>query len=213
MRRKDRNRMATIPPSGSGNLTSSPGVCPEEWVDQHGDALFRYALLRVRNRSMAEDLVQESFLAALKSQPRFRGDSEVRTWLIGILRHKIIDHLRAADRRTTSEPSDGGDSLIDSWFAPDGRWVTPPAQLDIDPARLLERKEFWEVFQRCLEAVPGRAGEAFALRMLSDVTADTVCKELSITSTNLWVLLHRARARLRACLEVNWFGRPPEEST
>ena len=157
---------------------------PEQWVDEHGDALFRFALLRVRDRSIAEDLVQESFLAGLKSRPTFRGESDVRTWLIGILRHKILDHLRQSERNRATESSDEADALIDSWFTASGHWAKPPARWEIDPAQLMQKEEFWQVLRACLEGVPGRAGEAFALRMLSDIPATDVCKELNITSTN-----------------------------
>jgi len=202
------------PASGRGGTGAarSPAVAqPERWVDDHGDALFRYALLRVRDRATAEDLVQETFLAAIKAQPTFKGDSELRTWLIGILRHKTIDHLRQLGRQGGCEQPDESDPLIDSWFAANGRWASPPKQWDVDPAQLAERQEFWEVLRRCLGGVSGRAGEAFSMRVMSDVSADDVCRLMDITPTNLWVLLHRARARLRACLEVNWFGQRSEE--
>lgn len=192
---------------------TSPGRAgnPESWVDEHGDALFRYALLRTRDRSSAEDLVQETFLAALKSRSEFKGQSELRTWLIGILRHKIVDHLRKRPGSPLPGPSDDSDPLIDGGFGPNGRWVRPPAAFEIDPALLAENQEFWDVLRNCIEGMPGRAGEAFSMRMISDMPAEEVCKVLSVTSTNLWVLLHRARARLRTCLEMNWFGRGTKE--
>lgn len=195
----------------SGGISPIRAGDPQSWVDEHGDALFRYALLRVRDRCVAEDLVQETFLAALKSCSDFKGQSAARTWLIGILRHKIVDHLRQTRHVDSIEPSEDSDPLIDGWFGPNGRWIKPPARFDVDPAALAEREEFWEVLHRCLEGIPGRAGEAFSMRMVSDVAAEDVCKLLSITSTNLWVMLHRARARLRACLEANWFERGSKE--
>jgi RNA polymerase sigma-70 factor (ECF subfamily) len=178
-------------------------------VDDHGDALFRYAVLRVRDRSLAEDLVQETFLAALKSHSEFKGQSELRTWMIGILRHKVVDHLRKSRPAPLPEVSEDSDPLIDGWFSPNGHWIKPPARFVVDPAALAENQEFWEVLRTCLQGIPGRAGEAFSMRIVSDVPANEVCKLLGVTPTNLWVQLHRARARLRACLEKNWFKTEP----
>ena len=187
---------------------------PKSWVDEHGDALFRYALLRVRERASAEDVVQETFLAAVKSRGEFQGGSQVRTWLIGILRHKIGDYFRKNGREIQVDDPDDADPVVDSWFDRKGFWLKPkrPRTWDVNPAELAERQEFWLVLQSCMDALPGRAGEAFSLRVVNDTEADEVCKVLGITTTNLWVLLHRARARLRACLEEKWFGRQPKES-
>jgi len=189
-------------PSGSGRSIGTP----DTWVDAHGDALFRFAISRVGDRATAEDLVQETLLAALKGTDGFRGDSEFRTWLVGVLRHKIIDHARRSGREGPLDSASGEDSLIDGWFGPNGRWVRPPGKWDVDPARLVLQREFWIVAARCAQGVPGRAGEAFSLRVMCEMEPQDVCKVLEITPTNLWVLLHRARARMRACLEVNWFG-------
>jgi RNA polymerase sigma-70 factor (ECF subfamily) len=194
-------------PNVDQTRAAAPGSgSPASWVDEHGDALYRFALLRVRDAVVAEDLVQEAFLAALKSQAGFAGRSQLRTWLIGILRHKIVDHLRKSGAERESAESDESDSLIDNWFDADGRWVQLPSRFEVNPAKLAERREFWDVLRSCLEGLPDRVGEAFSLRVISDLPANEVCKLLSVTSTNLWVLLHRARARLRACLEKKWFG-------
>lgn len=185
---------------------------PATWVDKYGDVLFRYALLRVRERATAEDVVQETFLAAFKSKSQFQGGSEVCTWLIGILRHKISDHFRKNGREVQADCSDDADPLIDSWFDEKGTWLKPPKMWDVNPAELVERQEFWRVLQSCMENLPDRIAEAFSLRVMNDTQADEVCEILGITATNLWVLLHRARSRLRACLEEKWFGRQTGES-
>lgn len=202
-------------PTGSGGQTTDTRTLgdPATWVDEHGDALFRYALLRIRERASAEDVVQETFLAAVKSKNEFQGNSEVRTWLIGILRHKIGDYFRKNGRevQVDSNPDDA-DPVIDSWFNKKGFWIKPPKTWDVNPAELAERQEFWLVLQGCMDALPGRAGEAFSLRVVDNIEAGEVCKVLGISTTNLWVLLHRARARLRACLEEKWFGRQTKES-
>ena len=177
---------------------------PEAWVDAHADALFRYALLKVRDLEAAEDLVQETFLAAIQSRGSFRGASALRTWLIGILRHKILDRMRQSTRQRTMN-EDADDSFVDDQFDHNGRWIVRPGTWQMDPARLLENREFWQIFQACLEAVPERLGDAFSLRVMNEIESEEVCKLLEVSSTNLWVMLHRARARLRACIEANWF--------
>jgi len=184
---------------------------PEAWVDTHADALFRYALLKVRDSEAAEDLVQETFLAAIQSRESFRGASALRTWLIGILRHKILDRMRQSARQPTMN-EDAYDSLVDGQFDRKGRWITRPGRWQMDPARLLENREFWQIFQSCLEDLPGRLGDAFSLRVMNEIKSEEVCKFLEISSTNLWVMLHRARARLRACIEANWFESKRKDS-
>jgi len=194
------------------SASSSHQLC--DWVDQHGDALLRYALSRLSDRDAAEDCVQETLLAALKGKDSFKGDSAPLTWLVGILRHKILDHHRKAGSRGVSYDSSNGDedSSVDDWFARDGHWRKFPKTWDQDPAQLSEQAEFQRVLDDCLKAVPGKAGEAFALRAIGDVPAEEVCKVLEISATHFWVLLHRARTRLRACLELKWFGRSPVTS-
>lgn len=181
---------------------------PEAWVEVHGDVLFRYAAARVRDDAAAEDLVQETLLAALEAREGFRGDSSERTWLIGILRHKIVDHLRrmARDPLVAGEGLDAPGEGIESMFKQDGTWARPPGAWGADPAALAEREEFWAVLRACLKALPNRLGQVFALRMMDAADPQEVCKALDVSATNLWVMLHRARARLRACLETHWFG-------
>jgi len=177
----------------------------EVWVDEHADYLFRYALPRVRDRHAAEDVLQETFLAALKAAATFRGDSSPRTWLVGLLRRKIADHYRKRCRERRDESIDTTDATIDARFNEKGSWIAWPRRCDIDPAALQQKADFWRVFEGCLQALPERLADAFTLRVMDSRKPDEVCKVLSITPTNLWVALHRARARLRACLEANWF--------
>jgi RNA polymerase sigma-70 factor (ECF subfamily) len=179
---------------------------PTTWVDEHGDALFRYALLRVKDPGVAEDLVQETFLSALKGVDRFRGGSSLRTWLVGILKHKIIDHFRkgrpevlSADLATMENET--GEERIDREQAT----RQAPTKWGDMPDNLLEDKEFWNVFVSCLDDLPETHRRAFALREIDGIKGDEICKILGITSTNLWVILHRARGKLRGCLEANWF--------
>ena len=188
-----------------GENQPEPTHIVEGWVDEHGQYLFRYALPRVRDRHWAEELVQETFLAALKSIGSFRGESSPRTWLVTIMRRKIADFYRKRNREPEAQSIDASDPVIDSWFDQQGGWLREPSRCEIDPAELHERSDFWIVFEKCLGKLPERQAEAFAMRVMDDRKPDDVCKVLSITPTNLWVLLHRARARLRACLETNWF--------
>jgi len=178
----------------------------EAWVDAHGDVLYRYALARVGRREAAEDLVQETFMAALKSADRFRGESSARTWLIGILRHKYLDWRKRQARQPTESAKADNDELIDQWFDERGWWRTPPQAWTVDPDSLVDKEEFWEVFRQCLDGIPDRVGQVFSMRVIEETSSEEVCKALKISSTNLWVMLHRARARLRKCLESHWFG-------
>jgi len=184
---------------------------PEKWVEEHGDYLFRCALLRVRDQVIAEDLVQETLLAALQARERFAGQSSERSWMIGILKHKIIDRFRkdireqpAADPEQMTEiPED------DEAFDKDGHWrldQTAPMDWPDHPGAVLERKQFWESLRRCLTKLPPNMAQVFTLRELDELESDAICAMLHISSSNLWVLLHRARKQLRLCLEVNFFG-------
>lgn len=177
----------------------------ETWVDEHADYLFRYALPRLRDRHTVEEVLQETFLSALKSVDKFRGDSSPRTWLVGLLRRKIADHYRKRYREGEGESIETTDPMIDAWFDEKGSWIVQPKKCELDPGQLQEHADFWTVLQSCLQALPERLADAFTLRVVDDRKPDEVCKVLSITPTNLWVALHRARARLRTCLEVNWF--------
>lgn len=203
-------------PTGSSapmeELADPRRVDPERWVDEHGDAMFRYAMLQVRDRHAAEDLVQESLLAALQSGGTFQGRSAERTWLIGILRHKIIDHLRRQGRQASSVELEAADPVVDGVFDKKGRWASRPVEWKDDPAALLERAEFRKILLDCIHALPRALAEAFSLRVMEEAEPGDVCKVLEITSTNLWVMLHRARSRLRQCLEARWFRRSPADA-
>ncbi len=178
---------------------------PEVWLDEHGDALYRYARFRLNDSAVAEDLVQETLLAALQAQDSFAGRSTERTWLIGILKNKLIDHLRKAGREITIdvESDDDLDALFDT--ASQVHWRTPPSVWD-NPLAALEQKQFWAVFSDCLGELPARQAQAFTLCEIEGLDGGEACKVLGVTATNVWVLLHRARLRLRGCLENNWFN-------
>jgi RNA polymerase sigma-70 factor (ECF subfamily) len=186
----------------------STQLSPSLWVDEHGDCLYRYALIRVRKADVAEELVQETFLAALDAQERFAGQASERTWLMGILRHKILDHLRAAGRRRATTTVDRAENIDELFFDRRGGWKKMPTKWFADPRQAVEQREFWAAFRLCVSKLPQRAADSFCLREIVDLSSEEVCKVLEISATNLWTSLHRARMLLRRCLEDNWFARP-----
>ena len=180
---------------------------PSTWVDQHGDVLYRFALVRVADPHVAEDLVQETFVSALQGLDRFKGGSAVRTWLIGILKHKIIDYFRKSTREISSSDLSGLGEVTDEDAVnrmADAR-ANPRKWLDT-PDKLMENKEFWKAFMGCLDGLSPMFRRAFSLREIDGFGTEEICKILDITSTNLWVILHRARGKLRDCLEASWFA-------
>jgi len=185
-----------------------PASDPPTWLDRHGDALYRYALLRVREPATAEDLVQETLLAALRGQSRFAGESSERTWLIAILKNKIIDHFRRHAHEAPLPESEDPDALVDALFEKsNGHWLNFSNGWQ-NPDTALENSRFWQVFADCMKGLPARQArqaQAFALNELEGLPTDELCKAMGVTSSNIWVLLHRARLRLRECLEQNWF--------
>ena len=189
-------------PIADDDIDASPSPALR-WLQEHGDALYAYALARVRNSTIAEDLVQEALLAALAGTDEFLRQSAERTWLIGILRHKLLDHLRHKLReRPISEISDDG---LSDLFDRRGRWKTPPAKWNGDPRELAERAEFRDVLARCMSRLPTRMAQLFWLREAEGVETGALCDQLDVTPANVWTLLHRARACLRRCLTIHWF--------
>jgi RNA polymerase sigma-70 factor (ECF subfamily) len=176
---------------------------PSKWVADHGDALLRFALGRVRHADVAEDLVQEAFLAALRSRSQFAGNSSERTWLLSILRHKLLDHVR---RQSREQPASAiaSDALIDEWFDRGGHWKRPPAEW-LNPSAACESAEFWTTFAQCVEGLPRSLAAAFSLRALDDMTSAEVCTALNVSPSHFHVMMHRARLRLWRCLNIHWF--------
>lgn len=177
----------------------------ERWLTRHGDALYRFALLQVRNDDAARDLVQETLLAAWKGRAGYQGRATEKTWLTAILKNKIADHFRASAREVPLDDradADAGEG-DDDW-AEDGHFAVPPAAWR-DPEGSLAQTQFWTVVERCLDALPAAQRSAFVLREVHGESTDAICKQLDVSASNLWVLLHRARFRLRACLEQRWF--------
>ncbi|HZW35449.1 MAG: sigma-70 family RNA polymerase sigma factor [Deltaproteobacteria bacterium] len=185
-------------------------VDPSEWVDRYGDYLFRYAMLRLRDRERAEDLVQETFLAALKGRDTFSGRSSEGTWLVGILKHKILDHFRRQSLEVPLPGTDETDPPGGDPFNGVGHWVDGPAEWGGNPADLFRQKEFLEQLTKCLSGLSPAHANVFLLREVDGADTKEICKELNVSETNLWVILHRARMQLRKCLEARWFHRSAE---
>ncbi len=178
------------------------------WLEQHGDALYGYARARVGARDLAEDLVQETLLAALQASDRFASRSSVRTWLFSILRRKIVDLYRRGGAGRQS--AGNGETLASpnreqAFFNGDDFWRNAPSSWKTPEQALLD-DEFWNVLEGCLGGLPRGLAQAFMLRELDQVDAQELCAILGLTPGNLRVRLHRARLLLRDCLEKRWFG-------
>jgi RNA polymerase sigma-70 factor (ECF subfamily) len=193
-------------PADDSEALSSPHDAAA-WLDEHGDALYGYARARVSRREVAEDLVQDTFLAALQARDRFQGRSSVRTWLLSILRHKILDHYRriAESRAAThSAAIEGDDSIRERYFSAQGFWKKGLASWRT-PEKSLEDGEFWDVLEGCLSRLPRALSAVFVLRELEGREMKELGRALALSAGSLRVRLHRARLLLRECLERRWF--------
>ena len=168
--------------------------------------LMRYASLQLRNREAAEDAVQEALVAALASEGGFAGRSNLRTWLTGILKHKIIDTIRRASRDSPLAGEESDASEFDALFDERGHWHKHPDAWS-DPDGALHEKQFLAALESCLAALPPRTAQVFLLREHMGLETAEICKELGLTASHCWVLLYRARMALRECLQKNWFAR------
>ena len=177
---------------------------PETWVDEYGDYLYRFALSRIKDPVIAEELVQETFLAALRSLKNFQGRSSGRTWLSAILKHKIIDHYRKKNHEESRDDMESFTDSTDHFFNQKGAWEHRPGKWSSNPMKLYEQQEFMEIFYRCLSELPKRLGRTFMLREVDGLSTEEICKILNITATNCWVILYRSRMQLRRCLDSRW---------
>lgn len=186
---------------------------PSEWIRKHGDYLFSLAVLRVGNKQTAEDLLQETFLAAIRAINDFRGDSSERTWLVSILKNKIIDHYRKRDvlRETASYLDESDQSFHQGFFEDDpmryGHWRRERAPrewaISVEPDAM--NGELGAVLQQCMQSLPEKLRSVFTAKYIEEEKSENICKELGITSSNYWVLIHRAKIIVRECLGRNWF--------
>jgi RNA polymerase sigma-70 factor, ECF subfamily len=178
-------------------------------LDTHRRYLLRVARLQLRDAELAEDVVQDTMLAALKAREGYTGASTVKTWVTGILKHKIVDAIRARQRAPlpmADLDEDADLEEFDGLFKANGAWADRPADWG-DPEAALNRQQFLEVLEACLTHLPPKTARVFVMREVMELGTEEVCKELAITPNNLWVILYRARMALRVCLENNWFQR------
>ena len=202
---------ATSPRETARRAASSPASRlsdPKTWVEEHGNYLFRYALIRVRNETVAEDLVQDTLLAAFQGKERFSGQSTERSWLTGILKHKVLDHFRRQARERTVNADDSMPEELEGRFDDLGLWrhepESGPTDWGADAAGLMQRKEFMAALKQCISKLPPRCADAFVMREMEATDSDRIQELLGVSPSNFWVLLHRARMQLRLCLEQNW---------
>jgi RNA polymerase sigma-70 factor (ECF subfamily) len=205
---------ATGEKAAAGTPTMDPETSladPERWVDEYGDYLFKHALIRLRDPVKAEDMVQETFLVALKSGDTFAGKASAKSWLRGILKNKICDYYRTASRETSfTDMEFYSDEESDRFVANgpfQGGWIHElgPIEWSTEPGASLDKEVFWKTFHNCTSKMPTKIVTAFTLRELDGIESKEICSMLNISERNLWVMLHRARMALRRCLEINWF--------
>lgn len=177
---------------------------PEKWVSLHADYLFNFTITRLNDRDLAKDLVQDTFFSALKAKDKFKGEASERTWLIAILKRKIVDYYRKIN-------SAKGRAEIRINFYADGghagEWLEERAPNDWNGEieKKIENEELAVVLEKCIASLPEKYAIVFRMKTINQMETEDICKELDITSSNLWVIIHRARTQLRKCMEDNWF--------
>ena len=183
----------------------------EQQIADLRDYLLKFARLQLRNEAWAEDAVSETVLAALAKPQSFGNRSQLKTWLVGILKHKVVDALRHHSREVSgleSDPDSDADPMEFIAFKADGHFAEPPADWG-NPEDQANSRQFFEILEACASQLPATQGRLFLMREWLELSCEEICKELGLTSTNLYVQLHRARLRLRECLELNWYMKKP----
>jgi len=184
--------------------TTKHTLDPNKWIDAYADYLFNYTITRVNDSDLAKDLVQETFFAGLKSAKNFKGEASERTWLVSILKRKIIDHYRKINSKK-------GKAEVRMSFYNDGEnegdWLEErvPQSWDNASEKDIENEELKDQLESCIDKLPEKYAMVFRLKTIEDFGTEEICKELDITASNLWVIIHRARTQLRECMEDNWF--------
>lgn len=192
-------------------MNSAEGILkPGQWVKTYADYLYSLALIKVNNKETAEDLVQETFLSAFKAKDSFKQDSSEKTWLTAILKNKIIDHYRKKDvLKDVANYISATESGFDEHFfnESDGHWLMESAPLAWKESAdaKINRTDFNKIVQYCIQKMPTKLVPVFVAKFLEEADAEIICKEFNITSSNYWVILHRAKVLIRSCLEKNWF--------
>jgi RNA polymerase sigma-70 factor (ECF subfamily) len=181
----------------------------DTWLAEHGDYLFRVARRQLHSDELAEDAVQETLLAALSAQSRYAGEASPRTWLTAILKHKIVDLIRRQVREVGLPRDEDDAEAVDLLFKEDGHWAEPPRSWG-NPQAEAELSQLRRALDECADRLKPLMAQVFSLREVAGMETDAICKELDITPTNCWVLLHRARLFMRQCLELSGFARAGE---
>lgn len=178
---------------------------PAVWVDEHGDYLYNYAWSRVQSKQLAEDLVQDTFVSALGARESFRGESTVRTWLLAILRRKVVDHYRKKSTQN-EKTTTGFESPFEDESGTKGHWIMERAPQDwqLGTRYPMRDGEFQAMLEWCLSRLPEKWRSVFVLKVMEEVESAEICKEIGCTTSNFWVILHRARLQLRECIEKQW---------
>ncbi len=183
-----------------------------DWVNQYSDALYSWALHKTSDKETAEDLVQETFLAATRAFNKFENKSNAKTWLLSILNNKIIDHYRKQFRnplvRATSQIEKNASDLLDNFFNEYGEWTQEQRPQEWkEEENLLDNSVFNQTLAGCMKKLPSNWFSALQMKYMEEKSGELICQELQITPTNFWQILHRSKLQLRKCLEINWFAR------
>ena len=190
---------------------------PEHWTERYADYLYSYAYSRVSKQEVAEDLVQDTFFSALKAKESFQHTASEKTWLVSILKHKIIDYYRKKSTQNElnifDKPVEGKDGFNEHYFedttsSNPGHWTEAGAPLPWkkDFETSVDSNEFYSILKRCIEKLPGKWAAAFTMKNMDDMDTEEICKALGITPSNYWVIMHRAKVQLRDCMGENWFN-------
>lgn len=184
---------------------NNPGITVKCWVDLYADDMYAWAAYKTSNKEIAEDLVQDSFIAAFQAMEKFAGKSDVKTWLFAILNNKIADHFRKQYRSPQLLANE--DKVANQFFDADGSWLKNerPQEWSDDDHHLLDNHEFKNILQSCMSQLPAHWCAALQLKYLEEKKGEDICQELGISATNFWQVLHRAKLQLRKCLENHWF--------
>ena len=190
---------------------------PEQWIERYSDYLYSYAYIRLRKEEVAQDLVQDTFFSALKAKDTFLHNASEKTWLVSILKRKIIDYYRKKSTQNElnilDKPTEGGDGTMNHFFensaAKQGHWASgaTPDTWGKTFETSVESEEFYDILKRCITKLPEKTAAAFTMKNMDDLDTEEICKELNITPSNYWVMMHRAKLMLRECMEKNWFNK------
>ncbi|MDB5151462.1 MAG: sigma-70 family polymerase sigma factor [Mucilaginibacter sp.] len=188
-------------------MSESNQLRPHQWVESHADYLYAYAITRISDDEQAKDLVQETFLAALEKVDKFEGKSSERTWLTAILRNKIVDvYRKRSSGLINADVNKAEQEQADFFISYDGHWNSEcaPQEFGIEDHDPIINKEFNQILQKCMQKLPALWMSVFTMKHMDDETTDIICAELKLTLANFWVIIHRTKLNLRACLQKNW---------